>query len=92
MSPYKTTDSTPPTPKYCTPDRLLLLLEAGIETDGHIDHLRSIIARNGYNQPSQENEHWGFVFRQKFTRLYIAEADACAEEILMLLKYKMIKK
>ncbi len=95
MSPYKTTDTTPPTPEYPTPSRLSRLHEAGIKTDGHIYHLQTIIAGSGYNLPSQENENWGFVFRptgstKSYMRLYLSEVDACAEEILMLVEYKMI--
>ena len=99
MSPYKTTDTTPPTPEYCTTERRDKLHEAGFTTDGHIDHLRQIITENGFPLPSQEVEHWGFIFRtaQKkdekehvFTRLYLTEVDACAELILMLKKFGMI--
>lgn len=91
----KVTDTTPPTPEYPTPSRLSRLHESGIKTDGHIYHLRQIITDSGYNLPNQENENWGFVFRptgstKSYMRLYLAEVDACAEEILMLVEYGMI--
>ncbi len=89
MSPYKVTESIPP--EYCTFERLEKLKQAGFETDGHIDQLKAIIVDNGYPLPSQEGEHYGFVFNQKYTRLYLTLVDACAEEILMLKEFRMIQ-
>lgn len=75
---------------YCTFERLERLKQAGFDTDGHIDQLRDIIVKNGYPLPSQEGEHYGFIFMQKYTRLYLTRVDAFAELILMLKEYKMI--
>ena len=85
---YKVTENIPP--EYCTPERLERLKQAGFKTDGHIDQLRDIIKESGYPPPSQEGEHYGFVFNQKYTRLYLTRVDAFAELILMLKEYKMI--
>lgn len=84
----KVTESIPP--EYCTFERLERLKQAGFETDGHIDYLKQIIRENGYSLPSQEGEHFGFVFNQKYTRLYLNRVDAMAEEILMLKEFGMI--
>jgi len=97
MSPYKVTTHIPP--EYATLERIERLKQAGFETDGHIDQLREIITQNGYPLPSQEGEHFGFVFRtpfkdgekqQVYTRLYLTRVDSFAELILMLKKFKMI--
>ena len=82
------TESIPP--EYCTFERLEKLKQAGFETDGHIDQLKQIIVDSGYPLPSHEGEHYGFVFNQKYTRLYLTLVDAMAEEILMLKEFKMI--
>lgn len=84
----KTTTYIPP--EYCTFERLERLHEAGFDTEGYIEHLKEIITQAGYPLPSQEGEHYGFVFNQKYTRLYLTLVDAMAEEILMLKQFKMI--
>jgi len=44
--------------EYPTLARLSKLKAAGIETDGHIDHLREIITSHGFNLPSREGEYY----------------------------------
>lgn len=85
---YKVTENIPP--EYCTFERLERLKQAGFTTNGNIDQLKEIIKESGYPLPSQEGEHYGFVFNQKYTRLYINRVDAMAEEILMLKEFGMI--
>ena len=75
---------------YCTFERLERLKQAGFDTDGHIDQLRDIIVKNGYPLPSQEGEHYGFIFMQKKKKKKKKRVDAFAELILMLKEYKMI--
>lgn len=93
----KVTENIPP--EYCTFERLERLKAAGFQTDGHIDKLKEIIKESGYPLPSQEGEHYGFVFHtpfkdgekeQVFTRLYLTRVDSFAELILMLHFHKMI--
>jgi hypothetical protein len=95
MEKYKITDTTPP--DFCSPTLLQKLKEAGIETDGSIVQMEEIIRQNGYNLPGKDGEHFGFIFhpkklKQTYTRLYLTYPSALAEEILMLKRFKMLKK
>ena len=88
MIPYKVTEQVPP--EYCAYELIEQLKQAGFDTDGHIDQLMNIIAKNGFNMPTEHENCYGFIFMKKYTRIYIHFADACANEILMLHEFGMI--
>ena len=85
----KVTEQVPP--EYCAYELIERLKEAGIKTDGHIDQLIEIITENGFKLPSEHEGRYGFIFLKKYTMIYINFVDACANEILMLHEYKMLK-
>lgn len=93
---YKIKDTTPP--DFCKPELLQKLKEAGFTyTDGSICQMEEIIRKNGFNLPGKEGEHFGFVFHptginKSYTRLYLTYPSSLAEEILMLKRFKMLKK
>ncbi len=94
MTAYKITDTTPP--DFCSHTLLQKLKEAGIETDGSIVQMEEIIRHNDYNLPGKDGEHFVFVFHPtglkiSYTRLYLTYPSALAEEILMLVRFKMLK-
>ena len=85
----KVTENIPK--EFCTPERLKLLKEAGFKTDGSISELEQIIVKNDFKLPGEVKDGFGFILNKKFTRIYIHYVDACAELILMLVEFGMIK-
>lgn len=80
----------------CSQERIDKLNSIGIHTNGHIDQLKELVVKNGFNLPSEDNECFGFVLinhktKKTYTRICLNLVDAMAEEILLLHEEGMLK-
>ena len=90
----KVIEQTPPI--FCSQEAIKKLEDEGIYTSGWIEHLKWLIAKNGFNLPSEDNECFGFVLinhktKKTYTRICLNLVDAMAEEILLLHEEGMLK-
>ena len=84
--PLKTTEQIPI--EYPTYERIERLKSAGIETDGQIDELISLMAQNALKLPIECKEGFKFELIDEtgkfYTFIYINLVDACAEKLLKI--------